>query len=447
MPLPDDGLIAVVKRDCPTCRLVEPLLRELAESGVLTAVLSQDDIAFPADVEVTDDRSLELSYRMGIEFVPTLLRRQDGVETTRVIGWHRGEWQALTGHAGLGAELPETRPGCGSLSVEAGMAEELQAAYGATGLASREVTVEFPADPIEQAFDLDWSDGLPVVPPTPARVLRMLGDTRHAPGDVVALMPPSGAPCTVEKAAINAVMAGCRPDCLPVLLTAIEAAADPAYAWQGLLATTMGVGTVVVVNGRLAQGIGMNAGVNALGHGNRANMTLGRALQLVARNVGGAVPGATDRSTQGHPGKLGVAFAEIETDPQWTPLAQARGVPVGASAVTVFAGTGSVLFFDEKSRRAEDLLASFVAQLKHLHAGRSRRAMLVVLSPEHRAVLRADGWHRDHFTQALLQATGIDADDLLIVLAGGGAGLMSTIIPGWAAGPRGSQPITREVER
>ena len=122
-------------------------------------------------------------------------------------------------------------------------------------------------------------------------------------------------------------MAGCRPEYFPVVLAALEAALDPAFSWYGLLSTTMGVGPVVVVNGPVARRIGMNWGINALGHGNRANATIARVLQLVALNVGGAVPGGVDRSTLGHPGKFGVCFAEDETDEAWEPLAVVPGRP------------------------------------------------------------------------------------------------------------------------
>ena len=446
--LPDDGLVLVLKRDCPTCRLVEPVVRELLAGSRLAALLCQDDPAFPAGLPVSDDRDLHASWMLGIDIVPTLVRRESGRESARAVGWHRGEWEAIAGLPGLGAGLPEQRPGCGSLSVEAGMAEELSARFGATGLHSREIEVAFPVDPVEQAFDLGWSDGLPVVPPTPVRVLRMLAGTRRGAGEVLGAVPPSGTPCTVEKLAVNAVMAGCRPAYMPVLLAALEAALDPAYAWQGLLATTMGAGNFIVVNGPEARRLGLNAGVNVLGQGNRANSTIGRALQLVGRNLGGSLPGGVDRSTQGHPGKLGVCFAEHEDDPDWQPLAQSRGVAAGVSAVTLYAGVGSGLFFDEHSQAPEPLCDSFVRHIAPFAGGRdgkSRRGVMALVSPEHRAVFRRAGWHRQRIHDTLTQALDIAGEDLLLVSAGGGAGLMSTIVHGWGAGPDGSQPVTREV--
>ena len=212
MDLPDDGLVLVLKEDCPTCRLIAPVAADLMRRGDLKAVYSQDDPAFPGGLAVRDDRGLEASFALNAEIVPTLVRREGGREKGRAVGWRRGEWRTLTGLDDLGGDLPDERPGCGSLSAGPGMAEELLARYGDTGLKARRIGVAFPEDPFERMFDRDWTDGLPVVPPTPARVLRMLRGSSRPAGDVVGFIPPSGHACTVEKAAINAVMAGCRPE-------------------------------------------------------------------------------------------------------------------------------------------------------------------------------------------------------------------------------------------
>ncbi|MDP9436712.1 MAG: thioredoxin family protein, partial [Actinomycetota bacterium] len=156
-PALPDGLVAVVKRDCPTCVLVTPVLRELGAQ-----VWCQDDAAW-AD---HDDTSLELSYRLGVETVPTLLRVEGGREVARTVGWSRPQWQELTGVDGLGAGLPEHRPGCGSLSVDPARVDALEARYGGTGLASRRVELADLEDEHEALFDRGWTDGLPVVPPT-----------------------------------------------------------------------------------------------------------------------------------------------------------------------------------------------------------------------------------------------------------------------------------------
>ena len=238
----------------------------------------------------------------------------DGGEVQRTVGWSRAEWEQLTGAAPLGEGLPDWRPGCGSLSVDPAHADELAARFGGSGLRSRRVELAALEDPWEAMLDRQWSDGLPVVPPTPQRVLRMLEGTSRDSSDIVAVVPPALVECSVEKVAVNAVMAGCAPEHLPVVIAAVEAACTDEFNMHGVLATTMSVGPVLVVNGPIAQRIGMNSGLNALGQGNRANSTIGRALQLVVRNVGGGRPGGVDRATFGSPAKVGFCFAEDEAD-------------------------------------------------------------------------------------------------------------------------------------
>ncbi len=463
MQLPD-GLVAVVKRECPTCVLVEPVLRQLG-----AAVWCQDD----ADWFDHDDTTLELSYRLDVETVPTLLRVEDGRETARVVGWSREQWEALTGVAGLGEGLPEHRPGCGSLSVDPFRIDALEARYGGTGLASRRVELADLEDEHEALFDRGWTDGLPVVPPTPERVLRMLRGTTRDPAEVVAVVPPDLVECTVEKVAVNAVMAGCLPEYLPVVLAALEAAAAEEFALHGLLATTYFASPVVVVNGPVATRIGMNSGVNALGQGNRANATIGRALQLVVRNVGGGRPGEVDRATLGNPGKITFCFAEREQDSPFLPLAAERGVP--GDAVTVFGGSGVQPVVDQLSRDPESLARTFAACLRvnaHPKLPMAFDAMLVV-SPEHGRVLREAGWDRARLLAELDglltlpgaelvrgaggMAEGVPAapagtdlpkfrpGGLLVVSAGGEAGLFSAVVGGWVGGDTGSVPVTREV--
>lgn len=470
-----DGLIVVAKADCPTCRLVEPLLAELAGAGPLT-VYVQDSADYAASLPGTlYDRTLEHSYRLGIEFVPTLIRVRDGQEVERTYGWHRDDWRALSGVATLGEGLPLMRPGCGSKTLEPGIAERLELAFGDLRLQSREIDVGDAEDAIEACYERGWSDGLPVVPPTPVRVLRMLKGTSRAPDEVVGLMPPDLVPCTVEKVAVNAVMAGCKPEYMPVLLAALEASLTDAFGLHGLICTTMFGSPLIIVNGPVARAIGMNSGVNALGQGNRANATIGRALQLIIRNVGGGRPGEIDRATLGNPGKYSFCFAEAE-DSDWLPLAQERGIEAGRSAVTLFPGEGVQGIVDQKSRDPESLARSFALSLRtvdHAKLALAGDAVLVV-SPEHARVFIEAGWSKQRLREELERlllapgaelvagaggiAEGIPAQfrdmqipkfrpgGLLIVRAGGSAGLFSAIIAGWAAsGAVGSSPVTREV--
>lgn len=470
-----DGLIVVAKRECPTCVLVEPLLRELSEAQALT-VYSQDDPAFGAGVRsVVFDESLEHSFGLNIEIVPTLIRVVNGIEVERTYGWHREDWQRITGRPNLGQGLPASKPGCGSLTLEPGVAEELAVRFGKARFTSRNVELGDSEDPIEACYARGWTDGLPVVPPTRERVLRMLAGTAREAGEVLGMIPPDLAACTVEKVAINAVMAGCKPEYLPVVLAAVEAALIDEFGMHGILCTTMFAGPVVIVNGPIARSIGMNSGVNALGQGNRANASIGRALQLVIRNVGGGRPGEVDRSTLGTPGKYTFCFAESEHE-QWNPLSVERGFARNTSAVTLFAGEGVQGIVDQKSRTPESLARSFAACMRAVDHPKLAMAgdALLVVSPDHCRVFFEAGWSKARLLEELTQLLLLPADDMiagaggiaeglpkslagtkiakfrpggiLIVRAGGGAGLFSAVIAGWAAsGPVGSIPVTQEI--
>lgn len=470
--------VAVVKDDCETCHLAAPVLAGILRSGHRLTVYWQDDDAFLGPdlaAAAVDDLSLEESFRLGIRTVPTMIREEGGVETGRAEGWNRAGWHGLSN---LGAGLPAHRPGCGSLFVQPGIAESLRARYGETGIRARTVEVAPGTDPVEACYDRGWTDGLPVVPPTPERILRMLGGTRRDPAAIIGRIPPAMAPCTVEKVAINAVLAGCRPEYMPVVLTALEAALDPGFTLHGVTCSTCFSGPVVIVNGPAARRVGMNAGLNALGQGNRANATIGRAVNLVVRNVGGGRPGEIDRSTLGSPGKYTFCFAEDESDEEWTPLSVARGVPPGRSAVTVFAGDGIQGVTEQKARTPGELtrsLAMALAAVGHPKLCEWAPALLV-LSPEHYAIYRDAGWGRERITGALHDALLRPAAEvaagaagvaegmppsrrgplipkfhpgaLLLVRAGGPAGLLSAILSGWPAARSfdESHPVTREIE-
>ncbi len=471
-----DGLIVIAKRECPTCMLVEPLLKELAQGETPLTVYVQDDPAYLAGVPgVIYDRTLETSFRLNTEFVPTVIRIEGGREVDRAYGWHRGDWQRVIGRDDVGHDLPEIRPGCGSKTLEPGIAEELAIRFGSVRLASRQVEVGDAEDLMEACYERGWTDGLPVVPPTQARVMRMLQGTTRAPDEILGLMPPDLAPCTVEKVAINAVMAGCKPEYMPVVLAAVEAALIDEFGMHGVLCTTMFVGPVVIVNGPIAKAVGMNSGVNALGQGNRANASIGRALQLVVRNVGGGRPGEIDRATLGNPGKYTFCFAEAD-DSVWEPMSVERGFSREASTVTLFAGEGVQGIVDQKSRTPESLARSFALSLRavdHVKLAMAGDALLIV-SPEHSRVFIDAGWSKARLREELERLLQLPGDELVvgaggiaeglpaavagtvvpkfrpgglnIVRAGGTAGLFSAVVAGWAAsGPVGSIPVTKEV--
>lgn len=473
-----NGVVVVLKEDCPTCGLVEPVLEQLRNDGVSLTVICQDNPAFPTSIpDVVDDRTLDQSWHHNIETVPTLLKIERGREVERTVGWSRSHWESLTGTESLGPDLPEQRPGCGSLSVDPNLADELAVRFRGNILQSKRITYSPLEDEMEAAFDRGWSDGLPVVPPTEARVLRMLDGTTRDPQEVVAVVPPDLAEATVEQIAVNAVMAGCKPEYFPVVLAAIEAACSDEFNMHGLLATTYFSGPVLIVNGPIARRIGMNDSNNALGQGNRANMTIGRALQLVVRNLGGGKPGDSkrsgiDMSALGSPGKLSFCFAEREHDSPFSPLSVARGFAEGQDTVTVFAGHGPTAIVDQISRNPESLARSFASILRTNSHPKLIIAFdaILVITPEHARVFADAGWDRDRLQAELAELLTLDADTLLrgvdgidegldpkfagakvpkfrtgglqIVHAGGDAGLFSAMIGGWAGGAIGSEPVT-----
>ena len=464
----------VVKQGCETCTLIEPIMGQIAEHFKLN-VICQDTPDFPKDLPVEFDASLEQSYRLRIEVVPTLIIRKDGVEASRIFGWDVAAWEALLGIQ-FKSDLPKFRPGCGSKTHDPGMQERLAAQFSSHMLSARRLNFE-NVDEIEIGFDQGWSDGLPVVPPTAERVMRMLAGTLRQPDEIIGIVPPDFAPCSIEKIAINAVLAGCRPEYLPVVIAAVEAVLEDQFCMHGLLATTYFSGPMVMVNGPVSRAIGMNSGGNALGQGNRANATIGRALQLIIRNVGGGRPGGVDRSALGNPGKYTFCFSEDETNSCWESLAVEKGFSSEESTVTVFAADGMQGLVDQKSRDPESLCRSFAAGLRvigHPKMVQGSDAFLVV-SPEHERIFRDAQWNKQQVKDRLLDLLMIPGEELIqgaggiaeglpeklrnavlckfregglnIVRAGGRAGLFSAIIAGWgASGSTGSVPVTRQIQ-
>jgi len=457
--------------------MVTPVVQRLAkESGATPfTVFTQDDPSFPNGVDSIDDTDLAMSWHHNIETVPTLIRVEGGRELERTVGWVRSEWRSVTGVDDLGSELVEFRPGCGSLSVDPNLVDELRVRYSGSELHARRIEIAELEDDMEALFARGWTDGLPVVPPTESRVMRMLGGTSLAPQEIVAIVPPDLVELTVEKIATNAVMAGCLPEYLPWVIAAVQAVCTDEFNMHGVLATTMPVGPVIICNGPGTRAIGMNSGVNVFGQGNRANLTIGRAVQLTIRNVGGGRPGEIDRAAHGMPGKLSFCFAEDEVGSPWTSLASSRGLDSNVNAVTVFAGEGPRCVVDQLARDPEQLaksLAECLLTVQHPKLPFVFDALLVV-GPEHGRVFADAKWDRQRlieFLHSQLQLSGVDIirgargmaegvreqfrdatlpkfrpGGILLAHAGGGAGLFSAIIGGWTNGPKGSDPVTKVV--
>ncbi len=497
------AIVCFVKDDCPTCHVVMPVLDALHQAFgaridfFVAGQTAQGNRAltetFAPGFPLLDDASLKVSFAYDIDTVPSLfLADASGALSHSLVGFVREEWQALADRLEEGAALdldwsalPEWRPGCGSLSVDPLIADRLRAESENSPLRARKIEIAPADDEFEFMFDQGFSDGLPLVPPTPERVLRMLSGTRRDPQEVLGVMPPNLGDVTVEKAAINAVMAGCRPEYLPVILTAIEALLTEAYNIHGVMATTMGASPVMVVNGPIRERIGMNMKLGALGQGNRANATIGRAVRLAVRNIGGARPGGTERSTLGNPMKFTMCFAEHEERNPWEPLHVERGFEAEDSVVTLFTMTsGPTLIVDQDSRKASQLAGSFGLSLEAAFHPKAHFAtdVLLVVCPEHVDTLIRDGYSkadvRDRiqavtarpleelvenevsavgFKQAAFEAMAPEArsrvlpkfktpDDIHMVVAGSDAGKFSGAFHGWATGEIGSIPVSKKIE-
>ena len=260
-PSPEASLLVFVKEDCPTCNLIMPIIEEIHNNGHITvlapgqtkegnhALIKNHNLSLP----ILDDSSLKVSFAYDIETVPlVILADNEGREMDRLIGFDRNEWIHFFGKHIADVDinwdaLPEWRPGCGSLTQDPIIADKLRAESENSPLRARKIEIA-PADDVHEfMFDQGFTDGLPVVPPTPERVLRMLEGTRRDPQDTVAIMPPNMAEATVEKIAVNAVLAGCKPEYMPVVIATIDAICTAEFNCHGVFATTMGASPVMII--------------------------------------------------------------------------------------------------------------------------------------------------------------------------------------------------------
>ena len=269
-------------------------------------------------------------------------------------------------------------------------------------------TFDFPGghDEVDAHYqERGWTDGLPIVAPTEARVRQCLGWTDRDPRDVIGILPPRQGEATVEKIAINAVMAGCRPEYLPVVIAAVEALADPAFNLDSVQATTHPVAPLIVVNGPIGRELGINAGYNAFGQGFRANVTIGRAVRLVLMNVGGGLPGAGDRSTQGSPTKIAYCVAENEAESPWEPLHVEAGFPAEVSTVSAFGCEAPHNIQDHYSNTARGILLTVAGAMGQAGSNNLLGRGWPVLSfgPEHAATVAKDGFSKARVKEFLFE--------------------------------------------
>ena len=343
-------------------------------------------------------------------------------------------------------------------------------------------TIEWgdPVEAIEKCYELGWADGLPVVPPTFELVQQFLDHVGRSGEEVVGSLPERRREVPVGKVAANAVMAGCRPEYFPVVLAATEAMLDPAFNLVGPSSSLGGAGILLIVNGPIAQQLGINARNNLFGPGNRANATIGRAVRLILMNACAATPGLFDRSILGHPGKYSYCIAEAETETHWRPLHVERGFSPEQSAVTVFACEGPRQVRTSESpetviHSVADVASSLGTSMSTV--GSTGDTSAIVRQGEVAVVVagRSDvweSWSKDDFRKALhprltrsvadLKRAGDVAgdivpedeshfvslvpepEDILVVFAGGEERTMCAVMPSW--GPKvSSTAVTRAV--
>ena len=346
-------------------------------------------------------------------------------------------------------------------------------------------TVETDLDAIEYYFAQGLTDGLPIVPPTEARVRAMLDATPRPADDVVALVPPNFGAATVEKIAVNAVMAGCRPDYLPVVIAGVQAMCDERANLHGVQGTTHTATPLFIVNGPIRGRLDVNCAAGVFGSGWRANATIGRALRLIMLNLGGARPGEIDKSTMGHPGKYTYCIGEYEEENPWEPLHVEHGFAAAQSTVSVYCCDAPQCVSNHGSRSAAGILDTIGASMAVGWSDKTYLAgnHLIVLGPEHARSLARDGLSKadvkrylfEHVRRPLgellpgpdgseglnrdrlpdwLDATDdatpvpkvASADDIILVVAGGTAGRFSVHMCGWGGGAGLSRLVTVPID-
>ncbi len=506
--IPDGPLLlSFVKTDCPACHLALRCLDDLgAQFGdpARVVVLSQDDRERTA--AMSEGLRLQLPARLdagwaasaafGFEVVPALfLIDGEGLVAGSCQGFDKADLNRLAANLSdllgrprvarlkTGDGTPDFQPGCVSRHVEPESDAEPAPLPGLYDLRSRRASrVEVPqgVEVEEFCYQQGFADPLPVVPPTVERVDAAIAASGLEPAEVVAHVPPNYAPATVEKIAANAVMAGCLPSYMRVLVPAIRALCDERLDIHGVQGTTHFAAPLAIVNGPVRREMGFACGSNVFSNAARPNSAIGRAIQLVLRNLGGAFPGNIDMSTMGNPGRFSYVIGESEERSPWGPLASDFGVAAGRSAVTFFCAEPPRAVSEHKARRGETLLRAFCPVLANVwsHRACGRSEALVVVGPEHAATLQRSGFSKRDVVQFLYENTGIPVSEydgdggegtheassyeecvirrvrcyrkfarpesIRVMVAGGPAGKFSVVLGSWAIGPGGSQMVCHE---
>lgn len=323
---------------------------------------------------------------------------------------------------------------------------------------------------IELFYEKGWTDGFPVIPPTDEDMQAMLSAVKRDPQEVIGVVPPRLGVATVESVAANAVMAGCKPEYLKVVLAAVEAMLDEHLNLNGVQATTNACAPLAIVSGPVVQEIGLNSSTNLFGHGYRANATIGRAVRLIIMNVTGGIPGVMDKSTLGQGGKYSMCITENLDASPWEPFHVTRGFKPEENAVSVIAVHSPLQFIDHSSNTPEALLTHAADDMSVM--GKDSGAFVFVICPEHARIFRNAGWTRRQAMEYLHQHAVVSTerlkkqqkiqgaiqpgdagqfhhavktvDGLILLVAGGEAGGFSDLISLWGGGHL-SLPVTKPI--
>jgi peroxiredoxin len=494
------ALVVFFETDCPTCQLALPYLNALKRDSIQVIGLSQDGeastrefvsqlkISYPVEL----DSGLKISRVYDPQNVPTfyLLDEHGQVEKT-LIGFDKkglNELAAAVGQPPIAPPddgAPAWKPGCSSRhlepEVDGGAAEGSVKLLRRSGDAASRITLRDDEDLFEYCCQ-KFGDALPVVPPTVDKVEAMVRASGLAPEMVIARVPPFYGEATVEKIAANAVMAGCAPGMMRVLLPLLRAACDERFNLHGVQATTHFAAPLLMVNGPVRQELGFWSKQNVFSNVARANSSLGRAFQLVLLNIGGGRPDGIDMSALGNPGKFSFCIAENEEENPWEPFHVTRGLKREQSAISLFAAEPPRGVSEHTAPAGETVLETISFALATVWSYRTclMPEAIVVLCPEHVKTIHRDGITKDQARQFLFENTGIPVRyyspaeraegtqlaanykeitvrgekcyqkfrspaAISIFVAGGTAGKFSAVIGSWSTGPAGSQMVTYPI--
>lgn len=498
------ALVVFFETDCPTCQLALPYLNALVGSAASVIGVSQDEekptqefirqmgIRYPIHI----DQRLELSRAYDPQSVPTFfLIDESGRIARTLVGFDKAGLNDLAealNHAPIAPAhdgAPAWKPGCSSRHLEPRVLNETTAVDGsqASALLRRiaepagRINIADDEDPVEYCFR-HFGDGLPVVPPTSRRVETMLQACSLGPESVIGRIPPCYGEATVEKIAANAVMAGCQPAMMRVLIPLVRAVCDERFNAHGVQATTHFAAPLIMINGPVRGELGFWSKQNVFSNVARANSTLGRALQLILLNLGGARPDGIDMSALGNSGKFSFCIAENEEENPWEPLHMEKGFSREQSALSLFAAEPPRGVSEHTAQDGETVLRAICAALATVWSYRAcmRFEAVVVLCPEHVKTLHRDGFSKQQVRQFLFENTGVpvhyyanndhgegtqlvsqyreiaiqgepcyqkfrDPEQIQIFVAGGTAGKFSAVLGSWSTGPGGSQMVTYPI--